>query len=90
MVLEAVQLDAVLIIDVDRLLLGHCEHVVVLQEARVSNAFLGREFADRRLLLPVHHRQVPLPSCQQQELPVATVSRFVRAMLQLQIENMLG
>lgn len=43
MVAHAVELNSLVVVDVEVLGLSHCEHLVILQEANVTNLFLCLE-----------------------------------------------
>lgn len=58
MVSHAVQLDALMIVNVKVLCLGNREHMIVLQEANVSHFVTGLELHDKVLVFPFKHGEV--------------------------------
>ena len=58
MVTHAVNLDALIVVNVQVPVLCCCEHGVILQEAYVADLLLGLELHHEVLPLPVKHREV--------------------------------
>ncbi len=78
MLLEAVELDAIGVVDVDVLLLGHGKELVVVEEAGVPDGLAQLQLAPQLALAPVHGRDVALPPSQNEVPAVSAVLAHIR------------
>lgn len=88
--LQAVELNTVVVVNVGILLLCDGKELVVVQPARITDSFSQLKLAAQLALTPVHRRNMALPSGQQQIASVASIIRAVRSSLrQSQLEAFL-
>lgn len=77
--LQAMQLHAIVVVDVDIFLLSSSKILVVVQPLDVANNFSQLSFAAQLAFSPIHGRNVTLLSAEQQVSSVSRVIKHIRA-----------
>jgi hypothetical protein len=75
---HAVELDALVVVYVQVLFLGHCEHRVVLQETNVTNFFFRLKLSNKSFAFPLKHRQVTFSTPKQKMFSIPCHIKRVR------------
>ena len=90
-VTHLMELDTLWVVDKEVLFLSYCHHVLVTEEAQVSNELFGLKLTPQVLFLPIHHRNMSFSRSHEQmfAIPCEIHTPIWSKICQIQIKNLL-